>query len=72
MVIYTAGVEAVTLSSTLPYEGNSITVCPSSNVILTCMVAQQAIYSEVGGCARTFRTVLRIPEDIDRDSDTLQ
>ena len=64
-----SGVEAATLSSTLPYEGNSITACPSSNVILTCMVTQRPLlrWEAVPGLSeRTF-----IPDDIDRDIDTL-
>ena len=60
-------VEAATLSSTLPYEGNSITACPSSNVILTCMVTQRPFlrWEAVPGLSEwTF-----IPNDIDTDSD---
>ena len=60
-------VEAATLSSTLPYEGNSITKCPSSNVILTCMVTQRPTlrWEAVPGLSeQTF-----IPDFIDTDSD---
>ena len=62
-------VETVTLSSTLPYEGNSITACPSSNVILTCMVTQQPTlrWEAVPGLSEQFF----IPDDIDRDRVTL-
>ena len=58
---------AVTLSSTLPYKGNSITVCPSSNVILTCMVTQRPTlrWEAVPGLSEK----LFIPDDIDTDSD---
>ena len=62
-------VEAVTLSSTLPYEGNSITACPSSNMILTCMVTQRPTlrWEAVPGLSEQFF----VPEDIDRDIGTL-
>ena len=62
-------VEAAILSSTLPYEGNSITACPSSNVILTCMVTQRSTlrWEAVPGLSEQFF----VPDFIDTDSDTL-
>ena len=62
-------VETATLSSTLPYEGNSITACPSSNVILTCMVTQRPTlrWEAVPGLSEQFF----ISQDIDRDRVTL-
>ena len=65
----TSDVEAAALSSTLPYEGNSITACSSSNVILTCMVTQRPFlrWEAVPGLSEQ----VFIPDFIDTDSDTL-
>ena len=65
-----AGIETATLSSTPPYyEGNSITTCPSSNVILTCMVTQRPIlrWEAVPGLSEHTFT----PDDIDNDRDSV-
>ena len=59
----------MTLSSTLPYEGNSITACPNSNVTLICMVTQRPTlrWEAVPGLSEQFF----ISQDIDRDRVTL-